>query len=103
MGKIAVIRTGGKQYLVKEGDKIKVEKLRLEKGENVNFETLLTEDEGKVDIGAPIIKSAGVVGEVLDHGRAKKINVIKYKAKVRYKKKTGHRQHYTLVGINKIG
>lgn len=86
--------------MVKEGDKIKVEKLDLEIGNKVNFETLLTEDDGKVEIGFPIIKSAGVSGEVLDHIRAKKIDVIKYKPKVRYKKKIGHRQHYTLVAIN---
>lgn len=89
--------------MVKEGDKIKVEKLGFEPGEKVNFEVLLIEDDGKVEIGAPVIKSAGVMGEVLDHGRAKKVDVIKYKPKVRYKKKLGHRQHYTLVRVSKIG
>ncbi|MBI4138942.1 50S ribosomal protein L21 [Candidatus Uhrbacteria bacterium] len=99
----AVIATGGKQYLVKEGDVLKIEKLPAEKGGAVSFDVLLVaEDDGsKVEIGAPKL-AAKVSAEVMEQGRSKKISVVKYKPKVRYKKRVGHRQHFTSVKITKI-
>jgi len=101
----AVIKTGGKQYKVKEGDKLKVEKLEAEEGSIVDFdEVLLVSDENGEDlkIGAPRVEGAKVTAKVLEQGRAKKIDVIKYKRKIRYRKKYGHRQHFTEVQIEKI-
>lgn len=102
---IAVIRTGGKQYKVKEGDTIKVEKLDAEAGTSVAFNDVLLvgdEDGTNLTIGAPIISGAKVSAMVLLQGRAKKIEVIKYKRKIRYRKKYGHRQAYTQIKIEKI-
>lgn len=100
--KYAVIRTGGKQYKVSEGDKLKIEKLQVEPGKSFNFEeVLLTVDEGKVAIGKPTLK-AKVNATVVDQVKGDKISVFKYKAKTGYHKKTGHRQNLTLVKIDKI-
>ena len=99
----AVIKTGGKQYLVSPGDKIKIEKLNAEQGEKVEFpEVLLLEKNKKIEIGTPLVKGAKVIGKVLAQGKAKKVIVFKYKAKKRYKKKMGHRQFFTEVEITKI-
>ncbi|MFH1564974.1 MAG: 50S ribosomal protein L21 [bacterium] len=105
MLKIAVIKTGGKQYNVKSKDKIKIEKIKGEAGDKVDFnEILLVADEdGKdVKIGKPIVEGAKVEATILRHSRAKKITVIKYKAKVRYRRKLGHKQHFTEVEIGAI-
>ncbi len=101
---IAVIKTGGKQYLVSPGKKIKIEKLGLEKGAKVNFEEiLLFEDEkGNLSIGKPFLKNVKVVGEVIDEGLGEKKRVFKYKPKKRYKVKRGHRQPFTEVEIKEI-
>ncbi|MBI2050443.1 MAG: 50S ribosomal protein L21 [Parcubacteria group bacterium] len=102
---IAVIKTGGKQYKVAEGDTIKVEKLDVEAGKNVDFNEVLLvgeADGANLTIGAPLVPGAKVTALVLAQGRAKKIDVIKYKRKVRYRKKYGHRQAYTQVKIEKI-
>jgi len=99
----AVIRTGGKQYLVSPGDKIKIEKLDKEEGKEVTFtDVLLTEKKNKLEIGTPKVKGAKVVGKILKQDKAKKIIILKYKPKTRYKKKTGHRQPFTEVEILKI-
>jgi large subunit ribosomal protein L21 len=102
--KKAVIKTGGKQYLVQEGDKIKIEKIDKEVGEEVIFdEVLLLENEkGEIKIGQPFLKDAKVIGKVLAQGKGKKIIVLKYKPKRRYRVKKGHRQRYTEVEIVKI-
>jgi large subunit ribosomal protein L21 len=97
----AVIKTGGKQYLVKEGDVLKVEKLVGNTGDKVQFETLLSFEGDKLNIGAPLLKET-VAGEVVEHGRAEKISVVKYKAKSRYTRRVGHRQHFTKIKITKI-
>ncbi len=99
----AVIKTGGKQYVVNEGDVLNVEKLEAEAGKSVNFETLLlAEDDGsKVEVGAPSLGEK-VTAEVLEHDRAKKVSVVKYKPKSRYRRRVGHRQHFTKVKITKI-
>lgn len=100
---LAVIRTGGKQYLVKEGQKIKIEKIAGKEGDNVEFaEILLLADDKKIEIGKPIIKNAKVVGKILKQGRGKKIIIFKYKPKKRYQKKAGHRQYFTEVEIKEI-
>jgi large subunit ribosomal protein L21 len=102
--KKAVIKTGGKQYLVQEGDKIKIEKIDKKVGEEVIFdEVLLLENEkGEIKIGQPFLENAKVIGKVLAQGKGKKIIVLKYKPKRRYRVKKGHRQRYTEVEIVKI-
>lgn len=99
----AVIKTGGKQYVVQEGDVITVEKLEAEVGGPVSFEVmLLSDEEGKdMKLGTPLL-STKATGEVVEHGRGKKIEVVKYKAKTRYKKRVGHRQPFTKVKISKL-
>ena len=102
---IAVIATGGKQYLVKPGETVTIEKIKGEKGDAVTFDKVLLvadEDGSKVEVGAPHLKTT-VSGEVVLQGRAEKISVVHYKAKVRYKKRVGHRQPFTKVKITKIG
>lgn len=99
----AVIKTGGKQYLVKEGEKIKIEKIEKKEGEEIEFkEVLFLEKDGKIKIGKPLVEGAKVLGKVLKQGRSKKIIVFKYKPKTRYRKKKGHRQPFTEVLIEKI-
>lgn len=103
MKNLAVIETGGKQYLVSPGQKIKIEKLEAKEGEKVIFEEVLLLNKGKkIEIGTPLVKEAKVIGKVLRHGKGKKIIVFKYKPKTRYKKKKGHRQPFTEVEILKI-
>jgi len=100
---LAVIKTGGKQYIVEPGKKIKIEKLDKKPGDEVIFnEVLLVEKNKKLEIGAPKLP-VKVTGKVLEQGKHKKIIVFKFKAKKRYKKKQGHRQPYTQVEITKIG
>lgn len=101
---LAVIKTGGKQYLVAPGQKLKVEKLDKKDGNEVVFnDVLLLEKENKLEIGAPLVKGAKVVGKVLKQGRNEKVVIFKYKAKKRYHLKKGHRQSFTEVEILKIG
>ncbi len=100
----AIMKTGGKQYKVGEGNIIKVEKLPAEVGEKITFEEIifLTDGEGNVKIGDPNISGARVIAEVLEQGRAKKIVVYKYKRRKNYHKKQGHRQPFTRIKIEKI-
>lgn len=100
---LAVIKTGGKQYLVKKGDKLKIEKLNGKEGDIVKFDTLLITDEkgDNVEIGKPVVKSK-VEAKILKHAKDKKILVVKYKSKTRYLRRVGHRQHFTQVEIQKI-
>lgn len=103
MAEIAVIKTGGKQYIVEPGKKIKVEKLPQEEGKEVVFdEVLLLENKKKTEIGDPLVKGAKVKGKVVTQGKAKKVIVFKFKAKKREKTKKGHRQSFTEVEITKI-
>lgn len=101
---LAVIETGGKQYLVGLNDLIKTEMIKGKKeGEQVVFDrVLLLENEGKVQIGTPYLKKAKVTGTIVEQGRSKKVIVFKYKPKTRYKVKRGHRQPFTRVKIEKI-
>lgn len=100
----AVIKTGGKQFKVSEGDVIKVEKLNLEAGETVTFDEvlLLNDGNGSLKVGNPIVQNAKVMAEVIEQGKAKKIIVFKYKKRKNYRKKQGHRQPYTKIKITKI-
>lgn len=103
MTQFAVIKTGGKQYIVSPGQKIKIEKLPQEDGSEVMFdEVLLLESEKGVEIGNPVVKGAKVKGKVLSQGKGKKVIIFKFKAKKREKKKKGHRQPYTEVEITSI-
>jgi len=95
----AVIETGGKQYYVEEGTILYVEKLDSEAGKKVSFNKVLMAD-GK--LGSPYVTGATVEGEVVKHGKQKKVIVYKYNAKKKYRKKQGHRQPYTKVEIKKI-
>lgn len=100
----AVIQTGGKQYKVKEGETLKIEKLDVEEGKNVDLDVLMVADEeGKnVKVGTPTLSGAKVTAKVIGQGRSKKIEVVKYKPKSRYKRTNGHRQYFTKVEITKI-
>jgi len=99
----AVIKTGGKQYLVSPGDKIKIEKVEKKEGEEVIFEeVLLLEKNEKLEIGYPVLKNAKVLGKVLKQGKGEKIIIFKYKPKKRYRLKKGHRQLYTEIEITKL-
>jgi len=100
---LAIIKTGGKQYIVKPGDKLKVEKLEAKEGEAFSFsEVLLVEKSRKVEIGTPFVKDAKVEAKVLSQGKGDKVIVFKYKAKKRESRKIGHRQKYTEVEITGI-
>ena len=95
----AVIETGGKQYRVKEGDVIVVEKLKAEVGEKVEFDRVLCLGEGdKVTIGQPYLDSA-VTGQIVENGKGEKVIIFKYKSKKDYRKKQGHRQPFSKVEI----
>jgi large subunit ribosomal protein L21 len=101
--KSAVIKTGGKQYLVSEGEKLKIEKLEVEAGKKVTFdEVLLAITDKTTSIGTPALKGASVEGKVLSQGKHDKIYGVKFKAKKRYMRYFGHRQPFTEVEITKI-
>ena len=100
---IAIIKTGGKQYIVTLGQKIKIEKLDSEENAEVVFdEILLLKKNEKLEVGVPLIKEAKVLGKILKQDKAKKVIIFKYKSKKRYKVKKGHRQPFTEVEITKI-
>ena len=99
----AIIKTGGKQYKVAEGDVIMVEKLAAGEGEAVVFDQVLTVvNDADVKIGTPVVEGAKVTGKVEAQGKDKKILVFKYKAKSNYRKRQGHRQPFTKVVSEKI-
>ena len=100
----AIIETGGKQYQVREGDIVFVEKLPVEADENVTFENVIAVSNGEsVTVGAPYVAGATVEAKVLKNGKAKKITVFTYKPKKGSShRKKGHRQPYTQVRIESI-
>ncbi len=99
----AVITTGGKQYRVSVGDKLNVEKLPAEKGETVVFDqVLLISGEEGVKVGRPTVEGATVEAEVLGNSKTRKVIVYKYHPKKRYRRKKGHRQQITTLGITGI-
>ncbi len=101
---IAVIRTGGKQYIVSPGSKITVEKLDKNEGDKVEFNEVLLREEkdGKLSLGTPYIEGAKVTGKVVENKRGEKKMIFKYKPKKRHKVKKGHAQNYTEVEIEKV-
>ena len=99
----AIIQTGGKQFRVQNGDVIFVEKLNAAEGDTVDFEVLMVEKDGEVQIGAPTLEGVKVQGKVLQHGKSQKILVFKYKAKKNVRRRKGHRQPFTKVEITAIG
>ena len=99
----AIIVTGGKQYTVSEGDVLYIEKLNAEENATIKFEEVLAVLDGENSkIGAPVVEGAAVEAKVVKNGKAKKITILRYKAKKGEKKKQGHRQPYTKVEITKI-
>lgn len=98
----AIIETGGKQYTVEAGDKIRVEKLDVKEGDKVTFDKVLFVSGDDAKIGTPYVQGAKVEAKVLAQDKAKKVVVYKYKAKKNERKKNGHRQPYTLVEISGI-
>ena len=99
----AVIKTGGKQYRVATGDEVKIEQLQGEVGDAVTFEqVLLTSDGENIEVGQPFLENSKVVGRITRQGKDKKVIVFKYKRRKGYRRKKGHRQHFTLVRIEDI-
>lgn len=101
---LAVIKTGGKQYIVKENQELKVELLDFDekKKELVFEEVLLIGDDKKISLGSPLVAGAKVKAEVIDTVKADKVTIIKHQAKKHYRRKAGHRQRYLKVKITKI-
>jgi len=99
----AVIETGGKQYRVSAGDKLRVEKLSAEEGAEVSFDKVLFlgKDDGPV-VGSPYVAGASVSAKVLEHGKDDKVIVFKYRRKKNYRRFRGHRQQYTAIEIQGI-
>ena len=99
----AVIKTGGKQYRVKEGDVLKLEQLSGDVGQEISFsEVLMVADGDQFTCGTPLLSNAVVKAEVLEHGRHKKIRIIKFRRRKHYMRRMGHRQNYTQVKITAI-
>src|SRR3989338_135887 len=97
----AIIETGGEQYLVSPKDKIKVEKLAVD-GDSITFDKVLLVSDKDTKIGSPFVSGAKVVAKVVKQGRDKKLRIFKYKSKVRYRRRIGHRQHFTELEIESI-
>src|SRR5947209_521951 len=99
----AVVRTGGKQYTVREGETLDVELLPAAAGDSIELGEVLMVGEGAdVAVGSPLVAGARVVADVVEHGKGDKIIVFKYKAKTRYRKKIGHRQRFTRLLVKEI-
>ncbi len=98
----AIIKTGGKQYKVSEGDILAVEKLDKEAGDSVTFDEVLAVGGDELKIGNPTVEGASVTASVMKNGRAKKVTVYKYKPKTGYHKKNGHRQSFTQIRSDKL-
>lgn len=98
----AVIRTGGKQYRVAEGDRLRVEKLPGEPGSKISFDEVLMIGGEKVAVGAPLVKGAKVSAEIVAQERAKKVIVFKFRRRKNYRRKRGHRQPFTELKITGI-
>ncbi|HAZ28181.1 MAG TPA: 50S ribosomal protein L21 [Candidatus Magasanikbacteria bacterium] len=99
---IAVIETGGKQYMIHTGGALKIEKLDAEPGKEIVFDKvlLLVKDDGTdLQVGAPYLSGVTIAASVEAQGRSKKVRVVKFKRKVRYKRVHGHRQHFTKVVV----
>lgn len=104
MSKIAIIETGGKQYVVTNDSVLTIEKVSVGKdGKKITFDKVLLVDDGsKAQIGSPYVSGAKVTAELLEHGRGEKVTVIHYRQKSRYFKKRGHRQPFSKVRITAL-
>ncbi|MDO4251257.1 MAG: 50S ribosomal protein L21 [Moraxella sp.] len=99
----AVIKSGGKQHRVSVGERLKVELIKAEKGETLKLEdVLLVAKDGTVTIGQPVVAGASVEAEVVEHGRGKKVRIVKHRRRKHYHKEQGHRQWYTELLIKAI-
>lgn len=99
----AVIKTGGKQHKVTEGEVLKIEKINAEVGAEITFdEVLMVKTDEQVTVGQPYVENASVTAEVLEQGKGDKVIVFKYKRKKNYQRNKGHRQLYTAVRIKAI-
>ena len=99
----AIIKTGGKQYLVKEGEALEVELLASKKvGDKIDFDVMLIASGDDVKVGKPTVKGSKVLATVIENGKGDKVRVIKFHRKARYKRNRGHRQPYTKLNIEKI-
>ncbi|ERS83492.1 MULTISPECIES: 50S ribosomal protein L21 [unclassified Halomonas] len=99
----AVIKSGGKQYRVQEGQTLKLEKIEVPTGESIDFdEVLLVGSEDDVKVGAPLVEGAKVSAEVVSHGRGDKVTIIKFRRRKHHMKRQGHRQWFTEVKITGI-
>lgn len=99
----AVIKTGGKQYRVAAGDKLCVETLDADEGETVQLDQVLMVGDGEtINVGSPTLAGASVEARVLEHGRHKKIEVVKFRRRKHYRRQMGHRQNYTQIEITGI-
>ena len=98
----AVIRTGGKQYRVAEGDLLRVEKLEGAAGDKVSFDEVLFLGGDSPKFGSPLVKGAKVSGEIVSQGRGDKIVIFKFKRRKKYRRKAGHRQSFTAVKITEV-
>lgn len=99
----AVIRTGGKQYRVTSGELLRIESLKGDVGSQVEFsDVLLTSNEGAVQVGNPLVAGASVTAQIVEHGKERKIIVFKKKRRQGYRRKRGHRQHFTAVRVQNI-
>ncbi len=99
----AVIESGGKQHRVEPGEILRLEKLDVEQGGKIDFENVMMIGEGdKIQIGAPYVDGGKVSAEVMSHGRADKVTIIKFRRRKHYRRQAGHRQYYTQVKITDI-
>ncbi|HEX8130918.1 MAG TPA: 50S ribosomal protein L21 [Pyrinomonadaceae bacterium] len=99
----AIIRSGGKQFRVAEGETVRVPSLNEEAGKTVEFDVLVVGGDNETRVGAPTVDGARVAGTIVEHGRGDKIIVFKMKRRKQYKRTQGHRQNYTAVKIDSIG
>jgi large subunit ribosomal protein L21 len=99
----AVIKSGGKQHRVEPGEVLSLEKLDAETGEIINFEEVMMIGDGDdIKIGAPYVEGGKVTAEVVEHGRGKKVTIIKFRRRKHYRRQAGHRQSYTKIKITEI-
>lgn len=100
---LAIIKTGGKQYIAAPGKKLKIEKLEGKEGDQILFEDVLLVAEGKnIKVGQPFVSGSKVIGKILEQGKSDKVIIMKFKSKKRHKVKRGHRQPFSLVEIESI-
>ena len=103
MSQYAIVQTGGKQYRVQTGDTFRVESIPGDIGDTIELtDVLMVSQDGNVTLGSPTVEGAKVVTEIEANGKGKKIIVFKYKSKTRYRRKNGHRQHYTDLRVTDI-